>query len=218
MGLAGLEGQGQKELLFALFGVYRHGLTGAVRVAGRPANATQPRQAIASAFALIPDDRKTLGAFVELSVRHNISLASLPRLQRFGIVDRPSENATVAALITRLAIKCGSPEMPLGSLSGGNQQKVVTAKWLAHGADIYLFCDPTRGVDAGAREAIYATIGELAAAGKAILVYSTDINEFAILCSRVLVFRGGRIAGTLTGPDIAEDNILAMSFKEQEAA
>ena len=217
LGLAGLEGQGQKELLFALFGLYRHGLHGTVRLRERDAAAHTPRQAIAKSFALIPDDRKAMGGFLGLSVRDNVSITVLGRLCRALFIDRRREVGLVRSLIDRLAIKCDTPDASLGSLSGGNQQKVVAAKWLAHGAEVYLFCDPTRGVDAGAREMIYATIRDLAAEGKAILVYSTDMNEFHILCSRVLVLRGGRIAGSLQQHEITEENILSLSFRATDA-
>ncbi len=220
VGLAGLEGQGQKELLFALFGLYRRGLAGTIRLRGQDARSHTPRQAIAAAFALIPDDRKAMGGFLGLPVGDNVSIAVLDRLRRALLLDRKRERALVGGLVDRLLIRCASLASPLGSLSGGNQQKVVAAKWLAHGAEIYLFCDPTRGVDAGAREILYATIRDLAAEGKAILVYSTDLNEFSILCSRVLVLRGGRIAGSLEQAGITEENILALSFRtvEREAA
>ncbi|WP_419727915.1 sugar ABC transporter ATP-binding protein [Lichenicola sp.] len=216
VGLAGLEGQGQKELLFALFGLYRHGLQGTVTLGGRDCRATTPRQAIAKSFALIPDDRKAMGGFLGLSVRENVSITVIGRLCRALFIDRRREGGVVRSLVERLAIKCDTPDASLGSLSGGNQQKVVAAKWLAHGAEVYLFCDPTRGVDAGAREMIYATINGLAAEGKAILVYSTDMNEFHILCSRVLVLRGGRIVGSLEQEDITEENILALSFRSPD--
>lgn len=214
LGLAGLEGQGQKDLLFALFGLFRRGLSGSVVVHQRPARSTRPRNAIARAFALIPDDRKTMGGFPELSVSHNIVVTVLGRLGRRLALNRRLEVGIVAGLIERLRIKCGSPAAPLSSLSGGNQQKVMAAKWLAHGAEVYLFSDPTRGVDAGAREILYETIHELAAAGRAIIVYSTDMNEFQILCSRVLVFRAGRVVGSLGGADVTEENILSLSFQD----
>lgn len=213
VGLAGLEGQGQKEVLFALFGLFRHGLGGEVRLGGRDARAHSPRQAIAAGIALVPDDRKTMGGFLNLPIETNISLPLLERLRRWFGIDRSRERSLVRELIARLRIAAAGPDALLGSLSGGNQQKVVAAKWLAHGAELFLFCDPTRGVDAGAREILYATIRDLAAAGHAVLLYSTDINEFAILCSRVLVLRGGHVAGSLSGAEITEENILALSFR-----
>jgi ribose transport system ATP-binding protein len=218
VGLAGLEGQGQKETLFALFGLFRRGLGGSVTVRGRDARSSRPRQAIARSFALIPDDRKTMGGFLGLGVGQNISVTVLHRLASLMMLGRSRERSLVSGLIERLAIKCSSPEAPLSSLSGGNQQKVVAAKWLAHGAEVFLFCDPTRGVDAGAREILYRTIHDLAAEGKAVLVYSTDMNEFPILCSRVLVFRGGTLTGSLTGDEITEENILELSFRRAAEA
>jgi ribose transport system ATP-binding protein len=217
LGLAGLEGQGQKDILFALFGLFRRGLQGDVTIRGRARRASRPLQAIDAGLAFIPDDRKNMGGFMFLPITHNITITILSRLRRFLFLDFGREKTVVADLIQRLAIKCASADAPLGSLSGGNQQKVIAAKWLALERDIYLFCDPTRGVDAGARETIYATIRDLAAAGKGIILYSTDMVEFPILCSRVLVFRGGKIAGAVTGAGISEESILDLSFRDTGA-
>ncbi|MCB8882245.1 sugar ABC transporter ATP-binding protein [Acidisoma cellulosilytica] len=214
LGLAGLEGQGQKDMLFALFGLFRRGLRGDVIIRGQARRASRPLQAIAAGLAFIPDDRKNMGGFMFLPIAHNVTITILNRLRRFLFLDSRQEKAVVSALIRQLAIKCSSADAPLGSLSGGNQQKVIAAKWLAFERDIYLFCDPTRGVDAGARETIYATIRDLAAAGKGIILYSTDMVEFPILCSRVLVFRGGKIAGAVSGAEINEESILALSFRD----
>jgi ribose transport system ATP-binding protein len=216
LGFAGLEGQGQKDTLFALFGLFRRGLSGEVTVHGRSRLARKPLQAIEAGFAFIPDDRKNMGGLMFLPVGQNISITMLGHLRRFLFLDFSLERNTVKDLIQRLKIKTASARAPLGSLSGGNQQKVIAAKWLALERDIYLFCDPTRGVDAGARETIYATIRDLAAAGKGVILYSTDMVEFPILCSRVLVFRGGKIAGAVKGDAISEESILALSFREGE--
>ena len=214
LGLAGLEGQGQKDALFALFGVWRHGLSGQIAVGGRRFMPHRPRTAIAAGLAFVPDDRKSMGGFLGLSVADNISVTLLERLRRGLFIDAGAERRIVRNLIDRLAIRCASPAARLSSLSGGNQQKAITAKWLALERSVYLFCDPTRGVDAGAREMLYATIRELAEAGRGVLLFSTDIAEFPILCSRVLVLRGGRVAGSLSGPDITEQSILDLSFRE----
>lgn len=220
LGLAGLEGQGQKEVLFALFGLFRRGLEGRVELAGRRLRPRRPRQSIRSGIAFIPDDRKSLGGFLGLSVSHNIAITVLERLCRFFVLSRTREAGLVSGFMHRLDVRAASPRIALGSLSGGNQQKVVVAKWLAREAAVYVFCDPTRGVDAGARESLFNVIRELAAAGKGVLFYSTDISEFPALCSRVLVFREGRIAGTLEGKEISEQSILDLSFREvaREAA
>lgn len=220
LGLAGLEGQGQKEVLFALFGLFRRGLEGRIALAGRQLRPRRPRQAIKSGIAFIPDDRKSLGGFLGLSVAQNIAITVLERLSRFFLLSSAREAALVSQLMHRLDVRAASPRIALGSLSGGNQQKVVVAKWLAREAAVYVFCDPTRGVDAGARESLFNVIRELARAGKGVLFYSTDISEFPALCSRVLVFREGRISGTLVGKEISEQSILDLSFREvaREAA
>ena len=214
LGLAGLEGQGQKEVLFALFGLFRRGLEGRVTLAGRTLRPRRPRQAIAAGLAFIPDDRKSLGGFLGLSVSDNIVITALDLVRNGPLLSPAAESALVEGLVRRLDIRCASPAVPLGSLSGGNQQKVVVAKWLARRASVYVFCDPTRGVDAGARAGLFAVIRELAAAGSGVLFYSTDLAEFPALCDRVLVFREGRIAGTLTGPAITEPAILELSFRD----
>ncbi|MGH7101918.1 MAG: sugar ABC transporter ATP-binding protein, partial [Acetobacteraceae bacterium] len=214
LGLAGLEGQGQKDVLFALFGVWRHGLGGHISIGSRAIMPRRPRAAIAAGIGFIPDDRKSMGGFLRLSVAHNISIAMLDRLRRGPLLDLGREARLVGGLIERLRIVCASPRLALASLSGGNQQKVIAAKWLARELGVYLFCDPTRGVDAGARESLYATVLELARDGKGVLVYSTDIAEFPILCARVLVLRGGHISGSLSGAEITEKAILALSFSE----
>lgn len=214
LGLAGLEGQGQKEILFALFGLFRKGLEGTIDVAGKPLRPRNPRDAIAAGIALIPDDRKTLGGFLGLSIAENIAITMLSALRRGLLLSRRAEADLVDDFIRRLGIKCAGRAVPLGSLSGGNQQKVVVAKWLAREAPVYVFCDPTRGVDAGARGELFAVIRHLAAKGSAVLFYSTDISEFSLLCNRVLVFREGLVSGSLEGPAITEQAILDLSFRE----
>ena len=218
LGFAGLEGQGQKDVLFALFGLFRRGVEGRVELAGRRLHARRPRQAIDAGMAFIPDDRKSLGGFLGLSVSENIAITVLDRLCRGRVLSPAAEATLVASLVQRLGIVCRNASVPLGSLSGGNQQKVVAAKWLARPVPVYVFCDPTRGVDVGARAGLFQIIRELVAAGSGVLFYSTDISEFPALCDRVLVFREGRIAGTLTGPAVSEQNILDLSFHEAHHA
>lgn len=214
LGLAGLEGQGQKEFLFALFGLFRRGVEGSIEIGGRQVRPRRPRDAIAAGIALIPDDRKTLGGFLGLSVAENIAITALKSLRQRLLLSRSAEAELVDGYIHRLGIKCAGSSVPLGSLSGGNQQKVVVAKWLARRMPVYIFCDPTRGVDAGARSELFGVIRDLAAQGTAVLFYSTDISEFSLVCNRVLVFREGRISGSLEGASITEQNILDLSFRE----
>jgi len=211
VGLAGLEGQGQGDLLLALFGMVRR-LSGEVRVNGKPTHLGSPWKAIKAGFALIPEDRKTQGLLQPLSLRENIVLASLHRLTRGGLIDRSRERRAAEQGMKRLEIKAESMETPVVTLSGGNQQKVVIAKWLETGGDIFLFYDPTRGVDVGTKRAFYELIGELARAGKAVLLYSTELSELVGLCHRVLVMNDRRIAEILEGESITENTILAASL------
>ncbi len=213
VGLGGLDGQGQREILLALFGVLRN-VTGNVRVHGKdglvpsPVAATRP----ALAMALIPEDRKTEGLMLPMSVGDNISLTALSWLSRNFVIDRKAESNAIDAVVQKLKIKVGQLTDPVATLSGGNQQKVVIAKWLLTGARVLLLNDPTRGIDVGTKEEIYRLFRELADAGTSILFYSTDYDELIGCCDRVLILYGGRIVQTLEGDAITETNIVASSF------
>jgi ribose transport system ATP-binding protein len=213
IGLGGLDGQGQRELLLALFGVLR-GTTGEVRVDGRPVVISGPgvakRQEIG--MALIPEDRKTEGLMLPMSVRDNLSFAALPDLSRGGIVDAAAERAAVERIVRLLAIRSGGTELPAGSLSGGNQQKLVIGKWLMMAPRILLLNDPTRGIDVGTKQEIYALLRELAAAGAAILFYSTDYDELVGCCDRVLVMYDGAIRRELVGDEITERALIGSAL------
>jgi ribose transport system ATP-binding protein len=213
IGLGGLDGQGQRELLLALFGVLR-GTTGEVLVDGRPVVISGPgvakRQEIG--MALIPEDRKTEGLMLPMSVRDNLSFAALPALSRGGIVDAAAERAAVERIVRLLAIRSGGTDLPAASLSGGNQQKLVIGKWLMMAPRILLLNDPTRGIDVGTKQEIYALLRELAAAGAAILFYSTDYDELVGCCDRVLVMYDGAIRRELAGDEITERALIGSAL------
>ena len=213
VGLGGLDGQGQKELLLALFGVLR-GVGGEVRIDDRIVRIRSPRQAKSKAIgmALIPEDRKTEGLMLPMSVRDNVSLASISRLSRGILVDRAREEDAIAEVVRRLAIRVGDIDDPVATLSGGNQQKVVIAKWLMTEARIILLNDPTRGVDVGTKQEIYRLMRSLAEEGKAILLYSTDYAELIGLCDRVSVMYDGRVVTELAGEALTEEAIVAASL------
>lgn len=217
LGISGLEGQGQGELLLALFGAYRR-LSGRVTLHGKPARLSKPWKAKRAGIALIPEDRKTEGLVLPMSVRENISMATLPAYGRFGFVSPRRERRFVDEMIARLEIKVGSMEQPARSLSGGNQQKLVLAKWLATGADVFLFYDPTRGIDVGTKRAFYELIAGLAREGKGVVVYTTETSELAGLCHRVLVMDDGQLVRTLEGADVTEPKILSASFGLRDGA
>ncbi|NTS29865.1 sugar ABC transporter ATP-binding protein [Phyllobacterium sp. BT25] len=222
VGLGGLDGQGQRSLLFALFGVLK-GVSGTVEVLGKQQRLSSPRAALRAGLplALIPEDRKTEGLMLPMNIRDNISLASLSRFQKGLRFDRSAEHAAVEQMIRSLKIKVSDLAAAVSTLSGGNQQKVVLAKWLMTGPGIILLNDPTRGIDVGTKQEIYKLLRDLADSGVAILYYSTDYAELIGCCDRVLVMYGGRIARELFGRDLNERNIIETALnvngKEQAA-
>jgi ribose transport system ATP-binding protein len=213
VGLGGLDGQGQRELLLALFGVLR-GIGGQVLIDGKAVNITSPRAAKAAgiAMALIPEDRKTEGLMLQMSVRDNLSFAALSELAHGGIIDRDAEQDAVDAMIRLLAIRTDGVSVPAGALSGGNQQKLVIAKWLMRKPRIILLNDPTRGIDVGTKQEIYQLLRKLADAGAAIVLYSTDYDELIGCCDRVLVLYDGAVKRTLTGAEITERALISLAL------
>jgi ribose transport system ATP-binding protein len=213
VGLGGLDGQGQRELLLALFGVLR-GTTGQVSIDGKPVAITRPsvakRQDIR--MALIPEDRKSEGLMLPMSVRDNLAFAAQDSLSRWGVVDRTAELEAVERVVRRLAIRTDGTLVPAGSLSGGNQQKLVIGKWLMVGPRILLLNDPTRGIDVGTKQELYLLLRELAAAGAAILFYSTDVDELVGCCDRVLVMVDGAIRCELAGAAITEHALVSSAL------
>jgi ribose transport system ATP-binding protein len=224
VGLGGLDGQGQRELLLALFGVLRQ-WSGSIAVDGKPVRLNGPRAAKADAIgmALIPEDRKSEGLMLPMSVAENLTMAGLGRVSRFGVIDSTKERERVAELLKRLQIQATSPDVPVGSLSGGNQQKVVIAKWLLNDPRIFLLNDPTRGIDVGTKQELYRLLRGLADDGAAILFYSTDYDELIGCCDRVLVMYRGRVVSELAGDNLTERQLLAgalnvSAIDEQKAA
>ncbi len=213
VGLGGLDGQGQRELLLALFGVMR-GTTGEVRIDGQKVALGGPSDAKRSGvgMALIPEDRKTEGLMLPMSVRDNLSLASLKRFAKGGVVDRAAENHAIDEMIALLAIKTDGTAVPVGTLSGGNQQKIVIAKWLMTKPKVILLNDPTRGIDVGTKAEIYQLLRKLADAGAAILFYSTDYDELVGCCDRVLVLYDGAVGRVLSGAEITEHALVSSAL------
>jgi len=217
VGLGGLDGQGQKEVLLALFGVLK-GVGGTVTVDGRPHRPSSPAEARDGRFALIPEDRKTEGLMLPMSIADNLVAASLRRISSGPLIDGARERAAVAEAVRRLQIKIGGPDDPVSTLSGGNQQKVVIAKWLMTEPRLILLNDPTRGIDVGTKQEIYRLLRELADAGAAILFYSTDYDELIGCCDRVCVMYDGRIVRELEGDAITEQGLIASSLNIDPAA
>ncbi len=213
VGLGGLDGQGQRDLLLALFGVLR-GVSGEVRIDGKPVKVRNPRDAKSpeKGMALIPEDRKTEGLMLPMSVLQNLSFASLGKLSTFGIIDQAAEKKSVAEMIKLLGIRTSGTDIPVHALSGGNQQKVVIAKWLMIGPKIILLNDPTRGIDVGTKQEIYQLLRKLSDAGAAIILYSTDYDELIGCCNRVMVMYDGAIKTMLAGEEITEHALVGSAL------
>jgi ribose transport system ATP-binding protein len=213
VGLGGLDGQGQRELLLALFGVLR-GTSGELLVDGQPVHIGGPSDAKRPdiGMALIPEDRKTEGLMLPMSVRDNLSFAALGRLSRWGIVDRAAERAAVERIVRLLSVRSDGTEPAAASLSGGNQQKLVIGKWLMTAPRIILLNDPTRGIDVGTKQEIYQLLRRLAQDGAAILFYSTDYDELIGCCDRVLVMVDGAIHRELVGAEITERALVSSAL------
>ncbi|CCD93528.1 putative sugar ABC transporter, ATP-binding protein; ribose ABC transporter rbsA-like [Bradyrhizobium sp. ORS 375] len=213
IGLGGLDGQGQRELLLALFGVLRD-TSGDILIDGDKVAIDSPVTAKSDriGLALIPEDRKTEGLMLPMSVRDNLSAAAFDRFSRLGLIDRQRQSALIDEMIRLIEIKTASPDLPVSALSGGNQQKVVIAKWLMNRPRIILLNDPTRGIDVGTKQEIYRLLRRLADEGAAILLYSTDYDELIGCCDRVLVMYDGAVRRELTGAEITERALVSSAL------
>lgn len=218
LGVAGLQGHGQRELFLALFGAMRS--RGAIELRGKRVAIRSPRQALSQGvgMALLPEDRRNQGLLLSKSVRENLVLPILRTLAPRGLLDLRTEGEMVRQAVSRLRIKVDSPEQAAGTLSGGNQQRVVLAKLLLAKAKILLFYDPTRGVDVGTKAEIFQLMRDLAASGYAILFYSTDLAELVHVADRVAVMSYGRISAVLSGEAIGEESILAATLGDTRVA
>lgn len=218
LGVGGLDGQGQKELLLALFGVLK-GVKGRVEMGGRglPTSPIAAKTGVPR-VALIPEDRKTEGLMLPMSIADNLVTAAFDRITRSGVIDPARLEAAVQDGIARLQIKVGSPKDAVRTLSGGNQQKVVIAKWLMTEPDIILMNDPTRGIDVGTKQEIFRMMRDLADQGKSILFYSSDYAELIGCADRVIVLYDGQVARELEGAAITEEAIVGASLNIGAAA
>ena len=208
VGLAGLVGAGRSEVAETIFGL-APATRGAVYVNGQRADIRRPVDAIALGLGFVPEDRKKQGLVLGMRTRENVTLPTLGRLARFGLIDGTAERRTVGSYFERLAVKA-TQETPTAALSGGNQQKLVMAKWLAAGGDILILDEPTRGVDVGAKAEIHAWVDRLAAEGRAVLLISSELPELLNLSTRVVVLRGGRVVGELSRGEATQERLLRM--------
>lgn len=222
VGMAGLVGAGRTELARALYRASRS-TAGTVQVTGAGAlqpgsrwRPGSPREALRRGVAMIPESRKDQGLLLGRSVTENVSLASLADVSRFGLVRRRAERQAVGRMLGQVAVRGPGQAAPAGALSGGNQQKLLFARVLLRRPRLLIADEPTRGVDVGAKRAIYDLLASLAAGGLGVLLISSDVEEILGLAHRVLVMRGGRIAAELTGDDMTEAAILGAAFGAAE--
>ena len=209
LGIAGLMGAGRSELACALFGLEAVS-RGDVYLRGKLVRITDPQQAIRHGIGFVPEDRKRQGLVLSDSALHNTSLPTLNRLSRFRWIFRARERAQTGELFDRLRVRTPSLDAVVAGLSGGNQQKVVLAKWLAAKPSILILDEPTRGVDVGAKAEIHALIGKLAAQGTAIIVISSELPEVLTLADRIVVLREGRIAGELPRAQASQEALMRL--------
>jgi ribose transport system ATP-binding protein len=210
VGLAGLVGAGRTEIVRAIAGADVPS-AGEIRIDGKRVVVRSPRSAIAAGIALITEDRKAQGLVLGMSVRENTTLAHLDQFEHGVFVDKPAETRTANAEIAELRIRTPSAEQTVRNLSGGNQQKVVLAKWLIGRARVFLFDEPTRGIDVGAKAEIYALMVQLLEHGAAIVMVSSELPEVLGMSHRVLVVRGGEIRAEFARADATPDKVIAVA-------
>jgi ABC-type sugar transport system ATPase subunit len=211
VGLAGLIGSGRSEVARAIFGADRAS-SGRVEIAGVQLRARSPRQAIDHGVAMLPEDRKGQGLLMLRSLVENVTLPHLEEVSTAGLVDPRAEGRRAGDLLSRLDVRMKSPRARVDTLSGGNQQKILFAKWLFRRPRVFIADEPTRGVDVGAKLAIYELLHSLASEGIALLLISSEHEEVLGLAHRVLVMRGGRIVATFTGEEMSENAVLSAAF------
>jgi rhamnose transport system ATP-binding protein len=211
LGLAGLVGSGRTELAEVIFGL-RPADSGEILVRGTLARVGSPQEAIRAGIAYVPEDRRQHGVVLEMSVAANASLANLGAVSRRGIIDASKERGLASEFVDKLRIKTASIDADVGSLSGGNQQKVALARWLQTSPAVLILDEPTQGVDVGAKAEIHALMSRLAAQGVAIMMISSEMPEILGMSDRIAVMRGGRITGTLSREEASQAAILALAI------
>jgi ribose transport system ATP-binding protein len=216
LGITGLVGAGRTELVRAIFGADPY--LGEIYIKGEKADIQNPQDAIRYGISYLPEDRKRNGILLEMPVRFNMSIASLPQFARYGFVNRVLETASVQKYVDAIRIKTPDLEQKAKNLSGGNQQKVILGKWLACQSDIIIFDEPTRGIDVGAKQEIYLLMNQLVQEGKSIIIVSSELPEIIGMCDRVLVMCEGKITAELQKGELSQELILAKASSEGDGS
>ncbi len=213
LGVAGLVGSGRTEVMRAIFGA-DPSAGGRIDVDGRPVKIRDPRDAVRNGLGFLTEDRKSQGLLLDMAVDINATITDLEKISHSGLLDRGEEKKAVSELVSQLRVKTASIETPVRNLSGGNQQKVVLAKWLFRGSSTLILDEPTRGVDVGARREIYQLLWMLAANRKAIIMISSDLPELIGMCHRIIVFSNGKLVGELPRSQFDQERILSLAYQE----
>jgi ribose transport system ATP-binding protein len=212
LGISGLVGSRRTETVRAVFGADKK-LGGSVSLEGRRLNIASPKDAVREGICLLTEDRKSQGLVLDMPVDANISLAALDKFSRFGLIDKKTERSASERMASELAIKTPSMAQLVRNLSGGNQQKVVLAKWILRDAKVLIFDEPTRGIDVGAKYEIYLLLWRLLAEGKGIMIVSSDLNELVGICHRIVVFSNGAVSGEVLRRDFEQERILKYAYQ-----
>jgi ABC-type sugar transport system ATPase subunit len=210
-------GAGRTELLECLFGASPQPPEGEILLAGQPVAFSHPAHAMRAGVALVTEDRKRLGLFATLDLAANITICTLAELTRGGLIRSGQERSVARQMAERLAIRASSVDAPIGSLSGGNQQKAILGRWLLTRPKVLLLDDPTRGVDVGAKAELYRLMDELCAEGLGILVTSSELPELLTLCDRILVLCEGHLTGELARGEATEQRIMELATQRSSA-
>lgn len=213
LGVAGLVGSGRTEIMRAIFGADPKG-GGHIRVDGKPVNIRDPKDAVRNGLGFLTEDRKGQGLMLDMPVDINATITDLKKISHGGLLDKSEEKKSVTELVEQLRIKTASIGTSVRNLSGGNQQKVVLAKWLFRGSSTLILDEPTRGVDVGARREIYQLLWMLAANQKAIIMVSSDLPELIGMCHRIIVFSNGKLVGELPRSQFDQERILSLAYQE----
>jgi rhamnose transport system ATP-binding protein len=211
VGLAGLVGAGRTELARVLFGITPAD-AGEIRLRGKPVVIDRPAQAVGLGIAYVPEDRRQHGVILEMPVTENATLAILSRISSFGFVDFGRERSLARSFVERLSIRTASLDLPAGALSGGNQQKLALARWLAAAPAVLILDEPTQGIDVAAKAEIHALMGQLVATGLAILMISSELPEILGMSDRIVVMRQGTVAGILSRAAATQEKILRLAL------
>lgn len=212
VGLGGLVGSGRTEIARMIFGADQKE-TGEIYLNGEELKLRSPYDAVRAGISLLPEDRKGEGVVLDFPIKINSTMAGMAKVtNKIGFIKRRKEFHDVTDLTNQLTLKCGHISDAVNTLSGGNQQKVVLAKWIFAGGDLIIFDEPTRGVDVGAKTEIYGLINKMAEDGKAVMVISSEHQELFGICDRVLVMGNGELQGELLPPDYSEENLLHLAM------